>query len=79
MKTKTTSIIAILALCYWVQVNAQTGKIYVSDAGNFNFPPWQILKFDENGENGEVFISDHLAWPQDIFFLKAAIPSLFPT
>lgn len=72
MKTKTTSIIAILALCYWVQVNAQTGKIYVSDAGNFNFPPWQILRFDENGENGEVFISDHLAWPQDIFFLESS-------
>lgn len=47
---------------------AQQKFIYVSDAGNFNLPPWQILKFDENGNNGEVFISDHLDWPQDIFF-----------
>ena len=45
-------------------------EVYISDAGNFNNPPWQILKFDENGENGEVFISDHLAWPQDIVFLE---------
>ena len=44
--------------------------LYVSDAGNFNNPPWQILKYDQNGENGEVFISDHLAWPQDILFLE---------
>ncbi|GGG26550.1 hypothetical protein GCM10011344_29120 [Dokdonia pacifica] len=46
---------------------------YVSDAGNFNNPPWQILKFDENGENPEVFIDDddgHIAWPQDIVFLE---------
>ena len=33
-------------------------------------PPWQILKFDANGENGQVFIDDHLAWPQDIVFLE---------
>jgi len=45
-------------------------ELYVSDAGNFNNPPWQILKYDQNGENGEVFISDHLAWPQDILFLE---------
>ena len=47
----------------------QTTEIYVSDAGNFNNPPWQILKFDENGENPEVFIDSNLAWPQDIIFL----------
>jgi len=34
----------------------QTIEVYVSDAGNFSSPPWQILKFDENGDNGEVFI-----------------------
>ena len=51
--------------------------IYVSDAGNFNNPPWQILKFDENGENPEVFIDDddgHIAWPQDIVFLEGDEP-----
>lgn len=43
-------------------------QLYVCDAGNFNNPPWQILKFDANGENGEVFIDENLAWPQDIVF-----------
>lgn len=51
-------------------LTAQNKSIYVSDAGNFSQPPWQILKFDENGENREVFIDDHLAWPQDILFLE---------
>ena len=45
-------------------------EIYVSDAGNFNNPPWQILKYDENGENPEVFIDEELAWPQDILFIE---------
>lgn len=47
---------------------AQT-KIYVSDAGNFNNPPWQILSYDLDGSNAEVYISEELAWPQDIVFL----------
>ncbi len=49
--------------------NGQSTEIYISDAGNLNYPPWQILKFDENGENPEVFIDSSLAWPQDILFL----------
>jgi sugar lactone lactonase YvrE len=48
----------------------QTIQVYVSDAGNFSSPPWQILKFDENGENPVVFINTNLAWPQDILFLE---------
>jgi streptogramin lyase len=48
----------------------QAIEIYVSDAGNFSSPPWQILKFDENGENPEVFINSNLAWPQDILFIE---------
>jgi hypothetical protein len=43
--------------------------VYVSDAGNFNNPPWQILRFDGDGENPSVFIGDELDWPQDILFL----------
>lgn len=50
---------------------AQETFIYVSDAGNFNNPPWQILKYDINGKNPEVFITENLAWPQDILFLEA--------
>jgi sugar lactone lactonase YvrE len=55
--------LSALSLC------GQNLKMYISDAGNFNLPPWKILKFDADGSNGEIFISDHLAWPQDILFL----------
>jgi sugar lactone lactonase YvrE len=51
---------------------AQGTEVYVSDAGNFSQPPWQILKFDGNGENPQVFIKDNLGWPQDIVFLDDA-------
>ena len=51
---------------------AQTFDLYVSDAGKFNQPPWQIVKFDENGLNPEVFIDARLNWPQDILFLEDA-------
>ncbi len=54
-----------------VDSTPQTGTfIYVSDAGNFDNPPWQILKYDENGQNPQVFTSQNLAWPQDILFLE---------
>ena len=49
---------------------SQEIEIYVSDAGNFNNPPWQILKLDGNGGNLEVFINSPLNWPQDILFLE---------
>lgn len=49
---------------------SQNFDIYVSDAGNFNLPPWQILKYDSNGQNPSVFINTHLNWPQDILFLE---------
>lgn len=48
---------------------AQNVAVYVSDAGNFNNPPWQILRFDGNGANPSVFIGTNLNWPQDILFL----------
>ena len=46
-----------------------TIEVYVSDAGNFS-SGFQIVKFDENGENPQVFINEQLAWPQDIVFLE---------
>ena len=61
---------AFLFVVCTVTSYSQTTEIYVSDAGNFNNPPWQILKFDEFGGNPEVFIDDHLNWPQDILFLE---------
>ena len=47
-------------------------EIYVSDAGNFNDSGWKIIKYDENGKNPVVYISQDqkLAWPQDIVFLE---------
>ena len=72
MTTKTLSIAALVCCLIPIFLKAQNYEVYVSDAGNFDNPPWQILKFDQNGENGSVFIADHLAWPQDILFLEAS-------
>lgn len=66
MKTLLSVLCLLLPGLAW----AQGVEIYVSDAGNFQNPPWQILKFDENGENPEVFITENLAWPQDILFIE---------
>ena len=44
-------------------------EIFVSDAGGFNSPPWQILRYAEDGSNPEVFIDSQLGWPQDILFV----------
>ncbi|MCB9230311.1 MAG: T9SS type A sorting domain-containing protein [Bacteroidia bacterium] len=57
-----------LLLCLTAFSQAQ--DIYVSDAGNFQNGPWQILKFDPNGQNPTVFINTNLGWPQDILFLN---------
>lgn len=45
--------------------------IYVSDAGNFDDPPWAIYRYNPDGSNPEVFIDEQLAWPQDIVFLES--------
>jgi len=64
------SLFALSVLLFTSNAFSQDIEIYVSDAMNFSSPPWKILKFDENGENPEVFINDQLAWPQDILFLE---------
>lgn len=66
MKLLFTSISLLLSLLLY----SQTYDIYVCDAGDFNNGPWQILKFDSNGENPEIFIENDLFWPQDILFLE---------
>lgn len=70
MAKKVLFIVCIVAVCFFAPLKAQQFNVYISDAVNFQSPPWKILKFDENGQNGQVFISDHLAWPQDILFLE---------
>ena len=67
---KTFMILALSVLLLSTNTSGQDIEIYVSDAGNFSNPPWKILKFDENGENPEIFIDTVLAWPQDIVFLE---------
>ena len=62
----------IFAVLLSTHAFGQGYDIYVSDAGQFSIPPWQILKYDENGDNPEVFISENLAWPHDIVFLEEA-------
>lgn len=54
-------------------VHAQKTFIYVSDAGNWNNPPWQILKYDIEGNFEDVFIDQEMAWPQDILFLDSTV------
>jgi DNA-binding beta-propeller fold protein YncE len=66
MRTLHTLLLTLLSLGAYTQIY----NIYVSDAGNFNNPPWQILKFDSDGENPQVFIDSELGWPQDILFLQ---------
>jgi len=70
MAKKALFFAVLLAACFLAPLAAQNFHVYISDAANFNLPPWKILKFEENGQNGQVFISDHLAWPQDILFLE---------
>ncbi len=67
---KKTNLLPALILAPFLSFSQSDYEIYISDAGNFSNPPWQILKYDQNGENGEVFISENLAWPQDILFLE---------
>ncbi len=52
---------------------AQNLAVYVSDAGGFSNGPWQIAKFDENGNFlGQLIrTEDGLVWPQDIIFLDS--------
>jgi hypothetical protein len=63
-------LIGFIGLIFTSGVLAQEFEIYVSDARGFATGPWQILKYDENGQNPEVFINSNLGWPQDILFLE---------
>ncbi len=60
----------ILAALWASVAVAQDVDIYVSDAGNFDRPPWKILRYDSNGGSAATFIAQELAWPQDILFLE---------
>ena len=60
---------------------AQETELYVVDVGPDRGQPWQVLKYDENGQNPEIFINTELSRPQDIVFLEnqgiALVSNLF--
>jgi hypothetical protein len=54
----------------------QNNSIYVVDVGPNRGQPWQVLKYDENGKDPQVFINSELARPQDIVFLEGSNTAL---
>ena len=65
-------VFALTALLWAACLQAQDYTVYVIDTPNFGLPPWQILQYDRDGRNPEVFIDHHLEWPHDILFLEDA-------
>ena len=64
------SVLTCVFLLFTLVANSQSYDIYVSDAGDFQNGPWQIIKFDSNGQNPVTFINNNLNWPQDILFIE---------
>lgn len=50
--------------------SAPRTEIFISDAGNYDKPPWQILRTDDEGGYIEIFTDKNLDWPQDIVVLE---------
>lgn len=70
-------IVTVITLLIGLDSLSQTSHyMYVSDAGNFNIPTSQILRYDLDGSNPQTFISsdtfaaNNVGWPQDILFLE---------
>ncbi len=65
-----------ICILFTLGLYAQQTYIYVSDAGGFNVQPWQIMRYNVDGSNPQVFIdntffvSEGVGWPQDILFLE---------
>lgn len=51
-------------------VLAQEFDVYVVDVGPNRQAPWQVLKYDQDGANPEVFINSPLNRPQEVLFLE---------
>jgi WD40 repeat protein len=47
-----------------------TLDIYVSDTGDFQSGPWQIVRYNEFGNKPHRYITSNLGQPQDILFLE---------
>lgn len=63
--------ILVITLMATAGLQAQNLAVYVSDAANFNSGPFQIAKFDQNGnyEGALIDVSNGIVWPQDIVFV----------
>lgn len=76
MKTKALFFLVVLFTLTFEFSAQNTHYIYVSDAGDFNIQTSQILRYDLDGSNPQVFISsddfvaNSVGWPQDILFLE---------
>lgn len=49
---------------------AQDFELYVVDVGPNRGAPWRVFKYDQDGQNPEVFIGDSISRPQEILFLE---------
>jgi len=49
---------------------AQEFELYVVDVGPNRGAPWQVLKYDQDGQNPQVFVNAGLNRPQEILFLE---------
>lgn len=65
------SFLAVVLIWLSFDTFAQQWDLYVVDIGPDRLAPWQVLKYDQNGENPEVFIDSQLNGPQDIIFLES--------
>lgn len=59
-------LLPIVAIIFYFNLTfCQSFDIYVCDFGND-----RVVKFDENGENPQVFINEEISGPQDLLFLE---------
>lgn len=61
---------ALALILYAATAPGQQTAYYVVDVGPNRGPPWQVLKYDGNGANPEVFTNVELNRPQDIVFIE---------
>ena len=51
--------------------SAPRTEIFISNVENLHLPPWQILRYYEDGSYSEVFTDENLGWPQEIVVLES--------
>lgn len=50
--------------------HGQETHLYAVDIGPNRQPPWQVIRYDESGQNPELFTNAQLSRPQDIVYLE---------